>query len=84
MPQHDDFFREYFIQLRKECDAIRSEMNRFLNFAIIIVGAVGFAGVRKSTIPMGCHVTASRTTIRLVLRCGDSRGGLGLRDCCWQ
>jgi hypothetical protein len=46
MTQHDDFYREYFIQLRRECDAIRCEMNRFLYFALVILGAIGFSVVQ--------------------------------------
>ena len=43
MAEKDVFYREYFMQLRKECDTIRCEMNRFLYFSIFVLGGVGFA-----------------------------------------
>lgn len=44
--KREDFFGEYCIQLRRECESIRCEINRFLYFALVILGAMGFAMVR--------------------------------------
>ncbi len=38
-----DFLRDYFLQTRKEIEHGKAERDRILHFAVIIIGAVGFA-----------------------------------------
>jgi len=43
------FVREYFIQTRKEIDTEKRERDQILNFAVLILGAIGFAIFQSET-----------------------------------
>ena len=47
MPKPSDFEREYFIQTRKEIDTEKRERDQMLNFAVLVLGGIGF-GVSQS------------------------------------
>ena len=47
MEEISDFDKEYFLQTRKEIDMEKRERDQILNFAIIILGALGFAFVQS-------------------------------------
>lgn len=47
MSDMPEFEREYFIQTRKEIDTEKQERDHILNFAIIILGALGFAVIQS-------------------------------------
>ncbi|MBU0513141.1 MAG: hypothetical protein KJ621_00085 [Proteobacteria bacterium] len=42
MTDNSSFFREYFIQTRKEIDTEKRERDRILNVIVIVLGAIGF------------------------------------------
>ena len=44
--ENDNLFLEYFIQTRKEIDTEKRERDHILNFAIVVLGAIGFAIIR--------------------------------------
>lgn len=47
MAELTEFEREYFIQTRKEIDTEKGERDKLLNFAVIVLGALGFAVVQS-------------------------------------
>ncbi len=42
MPCPDDFHTKYFVQTRQEIDTEKRERDKLLNFAVVILGALGF------------------------------------------
>jgi len=46
-PKLSNFEREYFIQTRKEIDTEKRERDQMLNFAVLVLGGIGF-GVSQS------------------------------------
>lgn len=47
MAELTEFEREYFVQTRKEIDTEKRERDQLLNFAVIVLGALGFAVVQS-------------------------------------
>lgn len=47
MVELNGFMKEHFIQTRKEIDTEKHERDQMLNFAIVVLGAIGFAIIQK-------------------------------------
>lgn len=49
MAEPNKFVWAYFIQTRKEIDTEKRERDQMLNFAVLVLGAIGFAVVQSET-----------------------------------
>ncbi len=49
MNEPNEFLREYFIQTRKEIDTEKRERDQMLNFAVLVLGAIGFGVLQSET-----------------------------------
>lgn len=55
MNEPSSFIRAYFIQTRKEIDTEKRERDQMLNFALLVLGAIGFAVAQSETAQIFLH-----------------------------